>query len=269
MARPQAVLPGGARLSDYLSVCVIARVFPVRSVTGERAVQSASTGVPGRSDGVFRDRAGTVPLRREQYCAVWRTVCAGRARKRDCGWRASRRSPGLVRDWERSRSSACGRGGCGRWPQPMPRGPGSGGCGWWPTTVCTGRAGPGEQPGGLRTAVRRAGAGSVPASTADGAGGSGYPGGAGVGAGSLPGVGAGTGATAAGPPGVGHAAVGRQKRLGNPSLRCGGRHRSGIVVASAQRADPAANGGLRRRFLSRRGRSAARARRRVSTRGGR
>ncbi len=121
--------PEGRACPTNLSVGVIARVFPVRSITGERAVQSASTGVPSRSDGVFRDRAGTVPLRREKYCAVWRTVCAGRARKRDCGWQASRRSPGLVRDWEQSRSSACGRGGCGRWPQPMPRGLGSGGCG--------------------------------------------------------------------------------------------------------------------------------------------
>ena len=32
MARTQAVLPGGARLSDYLSVGVIAKVFPVRAV---------------------------------------------------------------------------------------------------------------------------------------------------------------------------------------------------------------------------------------------
>ena len=30
MARTQAVLPGGARLSDYLSVGVIAQVFPWR-----------------------------------------------------------------------------------------------------------------------------------------------------------------------------------------------------------------------------------------------
>lgn len=32
MARTEAVLPGGARLSDYLSVGVIARVFPLRAV---------------------------------------------------------------------------------------------------------------------------------------------------------------------------------------------------------------------------------------------
>ena len=32
MGRTQAVLPGGARLSDYLSVGVIAQVFPLAAV---------------------------------------------------------------------------------------------------------------------------------------------------------------------------------------------------------------------------------------------
>ena len=66
MARTQAVLPGGARLSDYLSVGVIAQIFPlpaVRAALDECSRRSQrQRSLPAEVMGVLRHRAGPVPV---------------------------------------------------------------------------------------------------------------------------------------------------------------------------------------------------------------
>ena len=66
MARTAAVLPGGARLSDYLSLGVIAQVFPAgggASRAGrDRSAQPAAAVAAGGGDGLLRDRDGAVSV---------------------------------------------------------------------------------------------------------------------------------------------------------------------------------------------------------------
>src|SRR4051794_1537916 len=153
MAQASAGLPAGIRVSDHISLGVIARTFPL----GEVREVLAET---GRASERERDLPAHVMVyyavalalytdsgtREVLRCAASWRACAGCGAPRRSGWRARAASRRRARAWARRRCAGCTSGWCGPWRRPPPRAPGTGGGGWsawtgpawtWPTRRTT------------------------------------------------------------------------------------------------------------------------------------
>src|SRR3954453_19236759 len=120
MARVPAGLPAGIRVSDHISLGVIARTFPI----GEVRRVLAET---GRASERERDLPAHVVVYYAIALALYTTsgtrevlrclleACAGSGARRRSGSRARAASRRPARAWARTRCAACTSGWCAPW----------------------------------------------------------------------------------------------------------------------------------------------------------
>ncbi len=141
MARTKAAFAGGNRLSDYLGVSVIARVFPRDTVNA--ALRSLDQGSRRRRDlpadvmvccvivmALFRQVATREVLRCPEGGLRWISPDLPRF-----GCQANPRSRGPAPAWVRRRSRPFVTGAWHRWRMTGHQVRGIAGCAWWPLTA--------------------------------------------------------------------------------------------------------------------------------------